>query len=90
MASTAFNALAAAKRLQQAGADQRLAEVPATTFNDAIRGNIADLATKADLESGRAALDVRLYRQLWTMFAGAVAVIGTFIAIATAIVKFLP
>ena len=86
MASTAFDTLAAAKRLREAGADQRLAEALATTVNDAIHGARDTLATKADL----AALEARLYRHLWTMFGGTVAIIGTFIAMATAIVKFLP
>ncbi len=90
MASTAFDTLAAAKRLREAGADQRLAEALAATVNDALHGNLDTLAKKADLESGLAALEARLYRHLWTMFGGTVAIIGTFIAMATAIVKFLP
>ena len=53
MAGAAFGALAAAKRLREAGA-------PATAVNDALSGNLATLAPKADLESDLAVLEERL------------------------------
>ena len=78
MNGTAFDTLAAAKALREAGFENRQAESVAGVMRHAtrLRGcRLADqgtLATKADL----AALKARLYRALWMQGAGLVAVMA--------------
>ena len=76
MDATAYNSLATARRLREAGFDQKQAET------------IADrdtLATKADIEAAIASLEARLYRAMRIQGAGIVAIVGGFIAIAAAL-----
>lgn len=67
--------------------DTLTAAAIAHTVNQAVGDN---LATKADLTATVAELRAELYRALWIQGAGIVGVLGTLLAIATAIVKFLP
>lgn len=67
--------------------DTLTAAAIAHTVNQAVGDN---LATKTDLTAAVAELRAELYRALWIQGAGIVGVLGTLLAIATAIVKFLP
>lgn len=87
MATAVFDTLTAAKTLRDAGTKDVHAEAIAHTVNQAVGDN---LATKADLTAAVAELRAELYRALWIQGAGIVGVLGTLLAIATAIVKFLP
>lgn len=87
MATAVFDTLTAAKTLRDAGIKDVHAEAIAHTVNQAVGDN---LATKADLTAAVAELRAELYRALWIQGAGIVGVLGTLLAIATAIVKFLP
>lgn len=87
MATAAFDTLTATKTLRDAGIEDAHAEAIAHTVNQAVGDN---LATKADLTAAVAELRAELYRALWIQGAGIVGVLGTLLAIATAIVKFLP
>ena len=76
MDAIAFDTHKAVKTLQEAGADERLAEAVVETVGDAMGKN---MATKADIDAIRAdiaaeiaALEARLYRHLWVMAAGIV------------------
>ena len=67
--------------------DTLTAAAIAHTVNQAVGDN---LATKTDLTAAVTELRAELYRALWIQGAGIVGVLGTLLAIATAIVKFLP
>ena len=81
MAAVVFDTLTAAETLRDAGSEAERAAAIAHTVNH---------ATKADLSAAVAELRAELSRALWIQGAGIVGVLGTLLAIATAIVKFLP
>ena len=87
MAAAVFDTLTAAETLRDAGSEAEQAAAIAHTVNQAVGDN---LATKADLSAAVAELRAELSRALWIQGAGIVGVLGTLLAIATAIVKFLP
>ena len=79
MSTAAFDTHAAVKRLQEAGADERLAEAVVATVHVAVGepvtrtdldAALAPLATKADVANEFKAS----YRHLWVMAAGIVGV----------------
>ena len=76
MSTLVFDTHKAFKTLQEAGANERLAEAVVATVGDAMGENVAtkaDLAAlRSDLQSDIAALEVRLYRHLWIMAIGIV------------------
>ena len=83
MSTLAFDTHKAVKILQEAGANERLAEAVVATVGDAMGENMAtkadlaalrsDLAAlRSDLQSDIAALEARLYRHLWIMAIGIV------------------
>ena len=94
MNGIAFDTLAAAKALAQAGFEDRQAEAPrrrggrlAGVVRHAVGADRDTLATKADLETGLAGLRADLntlradiYRALWAQGAGLVAVMTALIA----------
>ena len=92
MSTSTVDTLDAMRRLEQAGMERAQAEATVETIRDAQ----AELATKADLQSGLTTLEHRLrtalaelradlYRALWIQGAGIVAIICAFIAIAAAL-----
>ncbi len=87
MATAVFDTLTAAETLRDAGIEAKQAAAIALTVNQAVGDNVA---TKADLTAAVAELRAELSRALWIQGAGIVGVLGTLLAIATAIVKFLP
>ena len=82
MNAAAFDTYTAAKRLRDAGFDERQAEAAVSMVRDAVGADRDALATKADL----AALEMRMYRALWIQ---AAALIGTQLAIAGFVVHLL-
>ncbi len=76
MSTLVFDTHKAFKTLQEAGANERLAEAVVATVGDARGENVAtkaDLAAlRSDLQSDIAALEARLYRHLWIMAIGIV------------------
>ena len=72
----------AAKRLRDAGFDERQTEAAVSMVRDAVGADRDALATKVDL----AALEMRMYRALWIQ---AAALIGTQLAIAGFVVHLL-
>ena len=62
MNATTFDSLSAARRLQEAGLEQGLAEAIAETLCEATAANRDDLATKTDLS----ALELRLKAEMST------------------------
>ena len=100
MNAVAFDTYAAAKRLRDAGFDERQAEAAVSMVRDAAGADREQLATKAglaelkgDIEALRAStkadlagLEARTYRALWVQ---AVAIIGTQLAIAGFVVHLL-
>ena len=82
MSTATFDTYTAAKRLREAGFDERQAEAAVSMVRDAAGADRVDLATKADLAELRA----DLYRALWIQ---AAALIGTQLAIAGFIVHLL-
>jgi hypothetical protein len=76
MSTLVFDTHKAFKTLQEAGANERLAEAVVATVGDAMGENVAtkaDLAAlRSDLQSDIAALEARLYRHLWIMAIGIV------------------
>ncbi len=88
MDATAYNPLATARRLREAGFDQKQAETIADEVRSAATAGGDTLATKADVELAIAGLEARLYRALWVQGVGIVAVVGGFIAIAAALDLF--
>ena len=55
MLTTAFDTYAAAKRLRDAGFDERQAEAAVSMVRDAAGADLANLATKADIDALRTA-----------------------------------
>ena len=89
MNAATFDTYTAAKRLRDAGFDERQAEAAVSMVRDAAGADREQLATKADLAEVRAdlaGLEARMYRALWIQ---AVAIIGTQLAIAGFIVHLL-
>ena len=86
MNAATFDTYAAAKRLRDAGFDERQAEAAVSMVRDAAGADREQLATKADvaeLKGDLAGLDARMYRALWIQ---AAALIGTQLAIASSVV----
>ena len=89
MNAAAFDTYAAAKRLRDAGFDERQAEAAVSMVRDAAGADREQLATKADLTEVRAdlaGLEARMYRALWIQTA---ALIGTQLAVAGFIAHLL-
>ena len=87
MNGIAFDTLAAAKALREAGFEDRQAEAVTGVVRHAVGADRDTLATKADLETGLAGLRADLntlradiYRALWAQGAGLVAVMAALIA----------
>lgn len=58
MTAVAFDTLAYAKRLQEAGMEAKLAEAQAVALAEALQGSIAELATKHDIADLRSEMKV--------------------------------
>ena len=93
MNAVAFDTCTAAKRLRDAGFDERQAEAAVSMVRDAAGADREQLATKADLDALEsrvdaklASLEARMYRALWIQ---AAAIIGTQLAIAGFVVHLL-
>ena len=89
MTAAAFDTYAAAKRLRDAGFDERQAEAAVSMVRDAAGADHEQLATKADLAELRAdlaGLETRMYGAFWIQ---AAALIGTQLAIAGFVVRLL-
>ncbi len=86
MNTAAFDTYTAAKRLRDAGFDERQAEAAVSMVRDAVGADRDALATKADLDAKLAALEMHMYRALWIQ---AAALIGTQLAIAGFVVHLL-
>ena len=89
MNAATFDTYTAAKRLRDAGFDERQAEAAVSMVRDAAGADREQLATKADLAEVRAdlaGLEARMYRALWIQ---AAALIGTQLAVAGFIVHLL-
>lgn len=80
MNGIAFDTLAAAKALREAGFEDRQAEAVTGVVRHAVGADRDTLATKADLETGLAGLRADIYRALWAQGAGLVAVMTALIA----------
>ena len=80
MNGIAFDTLAAAKALREAGFEDRQAEAVTGVMRHAVGADRDTLATKADLETGLAGLRADIYRALWAQGAGLVAVMTALIA----------
>ena len=83
MDATAWNALATARRLREAGFDQKQAEATADRDTPATRADIESTraeirATGADIEAAVAGLEARLYRALRVQGGGIVAIVAAF------------
>jgi hypothetical protein len=86
MAAPAFDTHKAVRRLKDAGVDEPLAEAVVETVGDAIRGSLANLATKDDLRVIKAeleALELRIILKLGSL------VILT-MGLAVALIKLIP
>ena len=79
MATVTFDTHKAVKALQDAGADERLAEAFVATVSESREADSANLATKADL----AALEARMVKWLVPLLLGQAALI-------VALLKLLP
>ena len=86
MNTVTFDTCTAAKRLRDAGFDERQTEAAVSMVRDAVGADRDALATKADLDAKLAALEVRMYRALWIQ---AAALIGTQLATAGFVVHLL-
>ena len=80
MNGIAFDTLAAAKALRDAGFEDRQAEAVTGVVRHAVGAGRDTLATKADLETGLAGLRADIYRALWAQGAGLIAVMTALIA----------
>ena len=80
MNGIAFDTLAAAKALREAGFEDRQAEAVTGVVRHAVGADRDTLATKADLETGLAGLRADIYRALWAQGAGLIAVMTALIA----------
>ena len=84
--SAAFDTLAAAEALEQAGATPKLAKAHAAQLRSAAEAARGDLATKADLAELKAELKADLYTLTWR-FLGLVIAAN---ALLVAAVKLIP
>ena len=75
MSAGAFDTHAAVKTLREAGADEAMAEAIVNTASAAAGADREQLATKADLKAGLAALEVRLTWRLVGLAAAIVAAV---------------
>ena len=75
MSTAAFDTYAAAKRLRDAGFDERQAEAAVSMVRDAAGADREQLATKADLRADLAALEARLTWRLVGIAAAIVAAV---------------
>ncbi len=76
MSGTTFDALAAAGTLREAGFEDRQAEAVAGVVRGAVDADRGALATKADLDTGLAALEARLTVRMVAMGGVLVAVMA--------------
>ena len=85
--TTAFDTLAYARRLKEAGVDEAQAEAHAEAVRDAVTEGVATTADivrlEAKIETGLAALEARMHRALWMQA-------GVIVAAVVALVKLLP
>ena len=75
------DALEAVRKLRESGMDESQAEA----IVDIIRSSSTNLMTKDDAAVLKAEIKADVYRALWIQGIGIVAIVGTFIAIATAL-----
>ena len=75
MNAAAFDTYAAAKRLRDAGFDERQAEAAVSMVRDAVGADRGQLATKADLDTAIATLEARLTWRLVGIAAAIVAAV---------------
>ena len=75
MNAAAFDTYAAAKRLRDAGFDERQAEAAVSMVRAAVGADRGQLATKADLDTAIAALEARLTWRLVGIAAAIVAAV---------------
>ena len=75
MNTVTFDTYAAAKRLRDAGFDERQAEAAVSMVRDAAGADREQLATKADLDAKLAALEARLTWRLVGIAAAIVAAV---------------
>ena len=73
--------LEAIRKLRDAGMDESQAEA----IVEIIGSSLNDLMTKHDAALLESRIEAKVYRALWIQGAGIVAIVGTFIAIATAL-----
>lgn len=73
--------LEAVRKLRDAGMDESQAEA----IVEIIGGSLSNLMTKHDAAVLQAVIKADVYRALWIQSIGIVAIVGTFIAIATAL-----
>lgn len=73
--------LEAVRKLRDAGMDESQAEA----IVEIIRSSLSNLMTKHDAVLLKAEIKADVYRALWIQGIGIVAIVGTFIAIATAL-----
>lgn len=78
-----FNTLEAARRLQEAGCEQKLAEEMASQINGAVSGTVATKADVEHLETRMELLKSQLTIRLW-------AAVGTFVVLMKALDYLLP
>ena len=84
--SAAFDTLAAAEALEQAGATPKLAKAHAAQLRSAAEAARGDLATKADLAELKAELKADLYTLTWRLLGLVIAAN----ALLVAAVKLIP
>ena len=75
MSTAAFDTYTAAKRLRDAGFDERQTEAAVSMVRDAVGADREQLATKADLDTAIAALEARLTWRLVGIAAAIVAAV---------------
>ena len=73
--------LEAVRKLRDAGMDEFQAEA----IVEIIGSSLNNLMTKDDAALLESRIEARVYRALWIQGAGIVAIVGTFIAVATAL-----
>ena len=77
MTATDFDALAAARDIEATGLERPQAEAIVGAMRQAAVADRGELATKADLETGLARLEIRLVRFVFAVAAGqAVLIVG--------------
>ena len=75
MSTAAFDTYTAAKRLRDAGFDERQTEAAVSMVRDAVGADREQLTTKADLDTAIAALEARLTWRLVGIAAAIVAAV---------------